>query len=215
MNDRTRRLLSLLAGAAFQCITGMAAAGEAPLPAYAPVIAASNQRRDAAQQALADWRAKRDGLLAKQDAAEKKIKELAGRLGADTDAGISAINDRIKAAEAWAQTLDAAIKGMNPASFSTVAQMAKYDQMTDERNGLKAAIQAAQREIFDLTRKLVHRDPQGAAMAEEWEAPEPQCVAAANEATLAQIRRDTVVRAEGALLIDPCIVKGTRCGLPT
>ncbi|MCU0983153.1 MAG: hypothetical protein MUF25_28670 [Pirellulaceae bacterium] len=197
MNCRTIRVLSLVSCAAIQWVA-FRTAGEEP-SAYAPVIAASDQRREAAQRALADARAKRDALIATQKAVEKEIGELAERLGVASDTTLDAIHDRIEAAQARVRDIDAALQSLNPATFASVAQMASYDQMTDQRDELKAVIQAAQREHFDVTRRLVRRDPRGAVLADEWEALEVQAVAAANEATLAQLRRDAVARAEGAL----------------
>jgi len=74
------------------------------------VIAASDQRREAAQRALADERAKRDALIAKQKAVEKEIGELAERLGVAFDTTPGAINDRIEAAQTRVRDIDAAIR---------------------------------------------------------------------------------------------------------
>ena len=46
---------------------------------YAPVIAASNARRDAAAKMLVDWQAKRDGLAKAQTALEKQLNGLAAK----------------------------------------------------------------------------------------------------------------------------------------
>ena len=98
------------------------------------------------------------------------------------------------------KTLDAALKESTPVSFTKLSQFANYDQLTDERAAVKSAMQAAERERRTLVRSLARRTVRGAALADECEALESQVIAAGNEATLAQNRRDGVKRAEGGLM---------------
>ena len=157
---------------------------------YAPIIAASNRRREAAQQALADCRAKYDGLATRLKAIEEKLIEIAIP-ASDTKPAMLA--DQLR-------TLDAAFKQLDPGTFTSVEQFAQYDRMTDERSRLKAAIETAHAERWASIRRLARRTPEGAALAGQWETLDAQAIAAKNEASFAQARRDTVVRGEANLL---------------
>ena len=157
---------------------------------YAPIIAASNRRREAAQQALADCRAKYDDLAIRLKAIEEKLIETATP-ALDTKPAMLA--DQLR-------TLDAAFKQLDPGTFASVEQFAQYDRMTDERSRLKAAIETAHAERWASIRRLARRTPEGAALAGQWETLYAQAVAAKNEASFAQARRDTVVRGEANLL---------------
>ena len=125
MNCRTIRFLSLVSCAAIQWVA-FRTAGEEP-SAYAPVIAASDQRREAARRALADERAKRDALTAKQEAVEKEIGELAERLGVASDTTLDAINDRIEAAQTRVRDIDAAIQPRPDTSPASAAEVVRVE----------------------------------------------------------------------------------------
>ncbi len=192
----TARLLTLLAVLCLPVLlaeepTGPTAAGLPALPpAYAPLVKASNQRCEAAQRAMDDWRAKRDALAARLKALEAELTQIAAP---SPDAASGTLADRLK-------TLEAAFKKLDPASFTNLEQFTRYDQLADDRAALQTALQSAEWERLELIRKLVRRTPRGAAQADEWEALNVQVIAAANEATLAQIRRDNVRREEANLL---------------
>lgn len=166
-------------------------------PAYGPVIAASNQRRDSAMQALAEWKAKRDDLLARQRAAEKEIRALADRLGAAADPKARALAERLAAAETRVRAVDAAIKAGKAAAHRSIPNLLEHDRLVDERVELKRTIATVEREHLARLATLVRTDePRGRALAGDWESLEAQAIAAGNEAVLAQARRDAAVRAE-------------------
>jgi hypothetical protein len=159
-------------------------------PAYAPILKASNQRCEAAQRVMDDWRAKRDALAARLKALEDELTQIAAP---PPDVTTSALASRLK-------SLDAALKKRDPASFTEVGQFAQYDQLADERAALRTALQSAEEQRIDLIRKLARRSPRGATLADAWETLNAQVIAAANEATLAQVRRDNVHREEAGVL---------------
>lgn len=165
----------------------MSCAAAAELPdAYAPIVAASNQRRDAAQTILADWKAKRDALTKQWKAVEKKLSAFA-------PAPDAAPRERLK-------KLDEDLKALQPAEFTARAQFAEFDRLTDERAALVKALMAEAGARLAAARKKARETKEGAALADEWEALQTQVVAAENEMGFYQARRDSVVRAEGGLM---------------
>jgi hypothetical protein len=170
------------------------------LPAYAPLVAESNARRDAAQKTMDEWKARRDALAEQQKGLVKEIAEAASRLGAaKPDPELARINEQIKTAEAKVQALDAYLKALGPAPFSSLEQMAEFDRLTDQRAALNGEIAAARLQNAAAQRQIARQDPAGAKLADEWEALEVQRIAADNETMLAQSRRDAIARTENTL----------------
>lgn len=175
-------------------------AQQKPLPAaFEPIIAASKARADAAQKAVAEWKGKRDALVKQQKAVEKKIRELGKTLNADRDEKLSAINGELLKAEALLKAVEGEIKSRSPSSFRTTKEFAAHDKLTDERRSLQESIERLQRASFSALREVVRANADGAKLAAEWERLEVEAIGAANEATLVQLRRDSIVRAEGSL----------------
>ena len=157
---------------------------------YAPIKAASERRREAAQQTLADWRARHEELTGRLKTLEKELDSLAAP---PPDEESATLAGRLRKVEAT-------LRGSDPQSFTSTAQFAQYDRLVDERAALKSALEKAQRERLEQVRRVARRTPQGAALADQWEALHVQAIAAENEAAAAQARRDTVVRSEANLL---------------
>lgn len=166
------------------------------LPAYAPIVSESNARREAAQKAMNDWRAKRDALFDRQKTLAPKIAEIASRLGGPA---LAKLADKIAADEAKAQASAAAFKIQGAPLFASLKDMADFDRQADERTALQKSIEKARVQYAAEQRHIAHQDPVGANLAEEWEALDVQRIAAGHEATLAQAHRDSVSRTENAL----------------
>ena len=171
-----------------------------PLPAaFEPIIAASKARADAAQKAVAEWKGKRDALVNQQKPIEKKVRDLGKKLNAERDEQLSAINAELLKVEARLKAVEGEIKSLSPSGFKTTQEFAAYDKLKGERRSLQEALERLQRASFAALREFVRADADGAKLVAEWERLDIEAIGAGNEATLVQLRRDSIVRAEGSL----------------
>jgi hypothetical protein len=172
-------------------IVGLLALGSvAAADPYAPIKAASERRREAAQQSLAEWRAKHEELTGRLKTLENELDSLAAQ---SPDEESATLAGRVR-------EIEATLRGSDPNSFTGTAQFAQYDRLADERTALKSDLEKSQQARREQVRRVARRTPQGAALADQWESLYVQAIAAKNEAAAAQARRDTVVRSEANLI---------------
>ncbi len=171
-----------------------------PLPAaFEPIVAASKARAEAAQKAVAEWKGKRDALVKQQRPIEKKIRDLGKKLNADRDEQFSAVQAELLKVEARLKAVEGAIKSLSPSGFKTTKEFAAHDKLTDERRSLQESAERLQRASFAALCEVVKADADGAKLVAEWVRLDVEAVATGNEAALVQLRRDSIVRAEGSL----------------
>lgn len=171
-----------------------------PLPAaFEPIITASKARAEEAQMAVAEWKGKRDALVKQQKPVEKKIRDLGKKLSAERDQQLSAVNAELLKFESRLKAVQSEIKSLSPSGFKTTKEFAAHDKLTDERRSLQESFERLQRASFAALREFVRDDADGAKLVSEWERLDIEAIGAGNEATLVQLRRDSIVRAEGNL----------------
>ncbi|MFM9960367.1 MAG: chitobiase/beta-hexosaminidase C-terminal domain-containing protein [Planctomycetaceae bacterium] len=168
-------------------------------PAFEPIIAASKARAEAAQKAVAEWKGKRDALVKQQKPIEKKIRDLGKKLNAERGEQLSAVNAELLKVETRLEAVESEIKSLSPSSFKTTKEFAAHDKLTDERRSLQESVERLQRASFSALCEVLRADADGAKLVAEWERLDVEAIGAGNEATLVQLRRDSIVRAEGSL----------------
>lgn len=170
-------------------------------PAYAPVVAEVRERQEGAQRLLAEWKSKAAALAVQQKRLEKELGQLAATLKeGDVPGVLAAARQRVVAAETRAAELQKALVAAKPGAFASVASMAEFDRLVDDHAAAISAIELARTGELRAVREVALRDPAGAQRVKAWEAREIERIAAANEASIAQSRRDGIVRSEGAVL---------------
>lgn len=166
---------------------------------FDPIIAASRMRAEAAQKAVAEWKGKRDALVKEQKAVEKKIRDIGKKLNAERDEKFSGLYTESQTIEGRLKAVAGEIKSYSPSRFKTTNEFAAYDRLMDERRSLQESLDGLQRSSFAALRECVRADADGAKLVAEWERLELAAIAAGNEAAVVQLRRDSIVRAEGGL----------------
>lgn len=193
------RLITCIGTATFAIGVAAAPPEDYP-PAYAPVVAEVRQRQDLAQKALAEWKGRAAALAAEQQKAMKEMSLLAGKLDAEGDPAVVAARQRTAAAKAAIIASKDALAAAKPRAFLSLAAMAEYDRLTDALVAATKDIDAATSAEAAAIRAFVRRDQVGAKLADAWDVREVDRIAAANEAIIVQMRRDSVVRGEGSVL---------------
>ncbi len=184
--------------AAFGFVPVIAAAETLP-SAIEPIIAESKARAEAAQKAVALWKGKRDSIVKQQKLVEKKIRELGKKLNAEREERVSEVNAEVLQAEARLKTVEGETKSLSPSDFKTTKEFAANDRLTDERRSLQETLERLHRVSFAALCEFVRKDADGANLVDEWKQLDVEAIAAGNEATIVQLRRDRIVRAEGGL----------------
>jgi hypothetical protein len=165
-------------------------------PAFAPLIAESTRRVEAAERRLQDARQRRDELQSARDELTARINTIALGMGIERDEAYAALTRRLAEAGDEARRLDVALRATSPENFDQLPLMIEFDRATDQRKAIDTQIIELERQILQHVEAFVASNGQAQPLVTARRQLEIDFIAAGHQASMLQMTRDAVSRTE-------------------